>query len=40
VAHELLLAWNRMRCRPPLPDDEVARVVHSITRLHQRERSE
>ena len=34
VALELLLAWNRVRCRPPLPDDEVARVVASISRLH------
>jgi hypothetical protein len=34
VALELLLAWNRVRCRPPLPDDEVARVVASIGRLH------
>jgi hypothetical protein len=31
---ELLLCWNRVRCRPPL-DDEVARAVLSITRLHQ-----
>lgn len=37
VALELLLAWNRMRCRPPLPDDEVARVMASIARLHERE---
>jgi hypothetical protein len=37
VALELLLAWNRQRCRPPLDDDEVARVVASITRLHERE---
>lgn len=37
VALELLLAWNRMRCRPPLPDDEVARVVQSVARLHERE---
>ncbi len=37
VALELLLAWNRMRCRPPLPDEEVARVVQSIARLHERE---
>jgi len=37
VALELLLAWNRLRCRPPLPDDEVARVVQSIARLHERE---
>lgn len=40
VALELLLAWNRTRCRPPLPDGEVARVVQSIARLHQRERGE
>jgi hypothetical protein len=38
VALELLLGWNRLRCRPPLPDDEVARVVQSIARLHGRER--
>jgi hypothetical protein len=31
---ELLLAWNRMRCRPPLEDAEVARVVANIVRLH------
>lgn len=37
VALELLLAWNRSRCRPPLPDDEVARVVQSITHLHERD---
>lgn len=35
VALELLLAWNRLRCRPPLPDEEVAQVVASITRLHE-----
>jgi hypothetical protein len=34
VALELLLAWNRMRCRPPLDDAEVAQVVTNITRLH------
>lgn len=38
VVLELLLAWNRVRCRPPLADDEVARVVESILRLHERER--
>jgi hypothetical protein len=38
VALELLLAWNRMRCRPPLDDAEVAQVVESITRLHNDER--
>ena len=36
VALELLLAWNQARCRPPLPDDEVTHVVHSISKLHQR----
>jgi hypothetical protein len=34
VALELLLAWNRIRCRPPLDDLEVAQVVQSIARLH------
>jgi hypothetical protein len=37
VALELLLAWNRARCRPPLDDAEVAQVVASITRLHTAE---
>lgn len=37
VVLELLLAFNRLRCRPPLPDDEVVRVVASIARLHERE---
>lgn len=35
VALELLLAWNRVRCRPPLPDQEVASVVSSIAKLHE-----
>lgn len=34
VVMELLLAWNRLRCRPPLEDAEVAQVVSSIVRLH------
>jgi hypothetical protein len=34
---ELLLCWNRERCRPPLADAEVARTVQSISRLHERE---
>ena len=36
VTLELLLAWNRARCRPPLDDAEVAGVVASIARLHER----
>lgn len=40
VAFDLLLCWNRVRCRPPLDDDEVARVVDSITRLHARREAE
>jgi hypothetical protein len=36
VVTELLLSWNRARCRPPLSDEEVARTVDSITRLHRR----
>ncbi len=37
VVSEMLLCWNRVRCRPPLPDEEVLRTVQSITRLHQRD---
>lgn len=40
VVRELLLAWNRWRCNPPLPDDEVARTVASIVRCHGREDAE
>ena len=36
VVLELMLIWNRARCRPPLSDHEVARVVESIARLHER----
>ena len=36
VVRELLLAWNRMACRPPLDDDEVARVLASSLRCRQR----
>jgi len=36
VVTELLLCWNRERCRPPLTDAEVVRTVQSITRLHER----
>ena len=35
VAMELLLCWNRARCRPPLDDEEVVRTVLSITRSHE-----
>jgi hypothetical protein len=35
VALELLLAWNRVRCRPPLDDAEVEQVVASIAKLHR-----
>jgi len=38
VVTELLLCWNRVRCQPPLPDDEVARTVASIARTHERQR--
>lgn len=37
VTQELLLCWNRVRCRPPLSDDEVARTVESIVSLHERD---
>lgn len=36
VVTELLLCWNRERCRPPLDDEEVVRTVGSIAHLHER----
>lgn len=36
VVLELLLCWNGQRCRPPLPDEEVAATVGSIARAEQR----
>lgn len=39
VVLELMLAWNRTHCRPPLPDEEVVQVVQSIARTHEREAS-
>jgi hypothetical protein len=35
VILDLLLCWNASRCRPPLSEDEVARTVESIMRLHE-----
>ncbi len=40
VALELLLCWNRVRCTPPLSDEEVARTIDSILRTHARRREE
>ena len=37
VVMELLFCWNRVRCRPPLADEEVATVIASISRLHERD---
>jgi hypothetical protein len=37
VALDLLLCWNRVRCRPPLSDEEVAGVFTSIHRTHTRQ---
>jgi hypothetical protein len=36
VVAELLHAWNRVRCRPPLADEEVLRCVQSIVQTHAR----
>lgn len=37
VVAELMLAWNRSHCRPPLSDAEVLRVVESVERMHERD---
>lgn len=38
VVLELLLVWNRVKCRPPLPDEEVAATVNSVARIEARRR--
>lgn len=32
VCLDLLASWNRTRCRPPMPDEEVAAIVESVTK--------
>ena len=39
VMTELLLCWNRVRCRPPLDDAEVVRTCESIRLTHERHTS-
>jgi hypothetical protein len=40
VALELMQAWNAARCTPPLPPDDVQRIVNSIAGKELRRRSE
>lgn len=40
VVMELMLAWNRDRCSPPLPASEVIDTVRSIRRTHERNRDD
>ncbi len=40
VLMELMLAWNRVRCSPPLDDQEVIRTVQSIERSHRQHHQE
>ena len=40
VTMELMLAWNRVRCSPPLEDEEVINTVQSIERTHRHQRQE
>jgi len=40
VVMEFLLCWNRVRCSPPLDDDEVIQTVLSISRLHPKDAPE
>jgi hypothetical protein len=40
VVRELLLCWNRIRCSPPLDDDEVINTVTSISHLHRHDSPE
>lgn len=36
VALDLLLCWNAAHCRPPLPEEEVRRIVEKVGRLRAR----
>lgn len=40
LALALLYAWNRRHCRPPLDDDEMARIVDSVAGRELRRRQE
>lgn len=40
VSLDLILAFNATRCRPPLPEDEVAQTVASIARRDQQGRAQ
>lgn len=40
VIMELMLSWNRVRCHPPLDDEEVIATVQSIERTHKQHREE
>jgi hypothetical protein len=39
VIKELLLCWNAVRCRPPLPESEVVTTIDSVRRTRERHRS-
>ncbi len=39
IALELVLGWNARHCKPPLPDDEIARTVESIAAIEIRRRT-
>jgi hypothetical protein len=38
VVLELLTGWNATRCRPPLPDEDIVKIVNSIARKELRRR--
>lgn len=40
VTLNLVRAWNLTHCKPPLPDDEIARTVESIAAIEIRRRTE
>lgn len=35
VVMEMLMCWNRVRCNPPLSDEDVVKTIESITRTHE-----
>ena len=38
IVLDILLSWNKNKCRPPLSDDEVAQTVDSVAKLEAKRR--
>jgi hypothetical protein len=39
VVRSLMQSWNETHCRPPLPDEDVRRIVRSLCEIEERRRA-